>query len=235
MDIQALVNIVLEAEPSDPQHVVNVDWVEKYVLGKIKAPVRLVSTMPLAGTYAAGELTLAAAGHLSIDNVQVANGDRVLLVGQTGANATQNGVYVITDEGNGGPAELTRADDFNASDKIYSGVAITVREGATNASTTWRLITEGTIILDTTALEFIPVAPIAAASKFADDIVGDNTETEFEITHNLQTTDVSVTIKNMANNAIVWAGIEVDDANNVTISFADPPTPAQHYRVTVMG
>lgn len=178
---------------------------------------------------------MGAAGHLSVDGVQVTAGDRILLVGQTGANAVQNGIYVVVDEGNGGPAELTRADDFNTSDKIYTGVAVTVREGTQHAHTTWRLITEGTITLDSTALQFIPVAPLAAASKFATDIVGDGTKDEFEIEHELGTTDVNVVIRDLTTNAMVITSWTVDDGDNVTIGFDEPPSSADHYRVVVLG
>lgn len=233
MTIELLTNIALEAEPSDPSHLVNAEWVTNYFIGKIKAPVRLVATANLAGTYAAPTLTLGAAGPLSVDGVQVAVGDRVLLVGQT--TATQNGIYEVTDAGNGGPAELERADDFDTSDKVYSGVAITVREGA-HANTTWRLVTEGTITLDATALEFVPTAPLAAASKYATTITGDGTLLQFPVDHDLGTTDVTVNIRNATTNGLVLADVTVNTANRVTIGFSAPaPTAAQSFRVVVLG
>lgn len=232
MAIQLFTNILLEAEPTDPEHVPNIDWVERFVLGKIKAPVRLVSTGNLAGTYAHPDLELGTPGHLRIDGELVAANDRVLLVGQT--DRRHNGVYTVEDPGNGGPAELKRAEDFDESSKIYSGVAVSVREGA-HANTTWRLVSDPPITLDTTQLHFIPVAPIAAASKYAADITGNAVLTSFPITHNLGSTDVSVTMRNNADDGVVWTSWVPTNANTVTVSFDTAPTAAQSFRVVVQG
>lgn len=233
MTIQVLTPLSLEYTPDDPSHAVDISWVTAFVEGKIKAPVRLVATTNLAGSFTAGALQLSTVGHAQVDGISVALNDRLLLVGQTAKE--QNGVYSVTNTGNGGAAEFTRADDFNTNDKVYTGVAITVREGARHGSTTWRLVTDPPITLNTTELEFIPVAPIAAASKYGTDIVGDNTKTEFEITHNLGTTDVSVAIRNLDTQGIVLTDVTVDDGNNVTVGFDKAPTTANHYRVVVLG
>jgi hypothetical protein len=235
MAIELQTNIALETQPTDPAHLVNVQWVEEFFRGKIKMPVRLVATANIAGTYTAATHTLdvTAAGHLNIDSVAVAVGNRVLLTGQTAG--TQNGVYTVEDTGNGGGAELKRASDFDDSSKLFTGVTLMVNEGTQHAATQWKLATTGTIILDTTALEFIPVTPVQAASKYAEDIQGDNTETDFEVEHELGTTDVAVTVRNLTTQAMVLTDVTVEDADTVIIGFADPPTPAQHYRVVVMG
>src|SRR5215471_5862192 len=122
MALESFVNILLEATPSDPKHLVTLQWVSDFVLGRGKLPVRLVSTANLAGTYAAAPaltFTMTAMGHTDIDGVPVAQGDRVLFAGQTAA--AHNGIYVVTTVGTATTHSVfTRADDFNTSAKIHS-------------------------------------------------------------------------------------------------------------------
>ncbi|PWT79178.1 MAG: hypothetical protein C5B60_00065 [Chloroflexi bacterium] len=238
MPIELQTNISLETQPTDPRHLVNIQWVEEFVAGKLKAPVRVVSTSDQDGTYDPdpNELTLTytAMGPTVIDGVTLAVDDRVLLTGQT--DDTQNGIYRLHVLGDPTTeAVLARTADFNHSDKITTGVTIAVNEGNDHANTTWKLTTTGTIVLDTTALEFIPVTPTTGAKTFAETITGDDIATDFTITHSLGTSDVQVTIWNNATHGLVLTDVTIQDANNVIVGFADPPTPAQVYRVVVIG
>lgn len=237
MPIELQTNISLETTPVDPKHLVSMRWVQEFFTGRIKAPVRAVATTNQAGTYApAPDLTLTytATGALVIDGVTLAVGDRVLLVGQS--TATQNGIYTVTDAGSASTeAELTRATDFNESDLIYTGVTIAVNHGDAHANTTWKLITEGTLTLDATALEFISITPATGTAKYVSTITGDNTETEFVVQHNLGTIDVSVSIWNETTKSIVLTDVTIDDGNELTIGFAEPPSTSQIYRVVVIG
>ena len=157
-----------------PTHVATMQDIEDALDGKIKAPVRVVATTNQAGAYGALSLTYGAVGALVIDGVTLAAGDRVLLAGQT--TETQNGIYVVTETGDAStPAELTRSADFNESDKILSGVRINVDAGTLMSDSTWKLTTTGTIVLDTTALEFIKVSVSQGTAKHAETIQGDST------------------------------------------------------------
>lgn len=238
MPIELQTNISLETQPTDPKHLVNVQWVEEFVAGKVKAPVRVVATTDQDGTYDPDpmqlSLTYTAMGPTVIDGETLAVNDRVLLAGQT--DETQNGIYRLAVEGNATThAILARAADFNHSDKIFSGVTIAVSEGTSHANTTWKLATTGTITLDTTNLEFISITPSTGAKKYATTITGDSTATTFTINHDLGTSDLQVSIWNNTTKGLVLTDVEIVDANNVEIGFAEAPTPAQVYRVVCIG
>jgi hypothetical protein len=236
MAIELQTNLDLQALPIAPSHVVNIKWVEDYFTGRVKAPVRVVGAANLAGTYSAPAktLTLGATGVLAVDSVTLALNDRILLAGQT--DATQNGIYTLTTLGDAGTAAvLTRAADFDSSDKIYPGVRVTVNEGTLYSDTDWKLTTDGTIVLDSTALVFIIAAASTGTAKFAATIMGDNLETNFAVTHGLGTADVQVSVRNLTTDALVMTDVTVTDNNTVTIGFAIAPTSAQSYRVVVVG
>ena len=52
MAIELFTNISLETTPIDPKHLVPMSWVEEFVAGRVKMPVRVVAVANLAGTYA---------------------------------------------------------------------------------------------------------------------------------------------------------------------------------------
>lgn len=99
-------------------------------------------------------LVAGANGAISIDGVTLAQNDRVLLQDQT--VATQNGIYVVSETGDGSnPAILTRADDFNASAEMSSGSFTFVQEGTVNNSIAFVQITQEPI-LDVSNIVFTP-------------------------------------------------------------------------------
>ena len=239
----AYVPIQMEASITDSKHLVTMEWVKDFIVGKVKAPVRVVSTTNLFGTYTPGvnpdpvtrgTFTLGSTGALIIDGVTLAVGNRVLLAGQI--NGVHNGIYVVTDAGSASTeAELQRAQDFDRDEHIFSGVRINVVEGTNFGTSTWALATSGTIILDTTPLEFIIVASTSSADKFATTITGNDVITVFGVTHNLGTTDVLVKVNSAVTNREVITDVIYIDNNTVGIGFASPPTAAQSFRVIVIG
>ena len=237
MAIDSYTNIVLHTEPSQPDHLVTMGWVEDFVAQKTTMPVRLVSTVNLAGTYLpapAMSLTMTATGDTEIDGEDVHVGDRVLLTAQT--PATHNGIYVCTVVGTSVLHTIfVRADDFNASNKIHSGVTVAVNEGDDHAHTFWRLTTPDPIVLDTSPLTFTAVEPPVRTASYAETIDGDGTETEFEIEHELGTEDVLVQIYRTDNKSLVMTTVEIVDDDNVLVSFDIAPTASQHFRVVVVG
>ena len=89
---------------------------------------------------------IALAGLQTIDAVALVAGDRVLVKNQTVAK--DNGIYIA-----GAPAWVRAADaDTNA--EVTSALLVSVEQGATLADTRWQLITDGVIVLGTTALTF---------------------------------------------------------------------------------
>jgi hypothetical protein len=235
-NIPAHSNIYLEATPNNPNHLVPMQWVIDFVLGNKKADVRVVDVGGLAGTYDDTDMifTLGAVGELEIDGVTLALGDRVLLSGQT--DGTQNGIYVVTVEGDATTeAELTRAPDFNSSEQITTGVSVAVNEGDNFGGTTWKLITSGVIILDSTALDFEEVPPSTLVSKFVGTFTGNNVATSFPINHALGTRSVSVTIRDSVTGENVMIAWTPTDNDTVTINPDVVFDTTQIFEVTVMG
>lgn len=88
----------------------------------------------------------------TIDSVTLANGDRVLLTGQTTGSA--NGLYVF----NGAGAAMTRATDADSSAEMLTGATTFITGGTIYAGSSWRLITPPVITLGTTALTFTQIS-----------------------------------------------------------------------------
>jgi hypothetical protein len=83
-------------------------------------------------------------------------------------------------------------------------------------------------------------ANLGATTKYATNITGNGSTTNFTITHSLNTTDVVVAIYDTlsGNNDVVYAEVRISGANTVNILFDQAPagggTP-QTYRVIVVG
>lgn len=109
-----------------------IDWHESVVLATTAA-------LPNTPTYDNGSsgsgatLTAGENARLVIDGSNAVTGTRVLIKNQ--ATATQNGVYVVTEQGSVSVAwVLTRAEDFDGdtSHEIYGGEAVFVTGGTNN-------------------------------------------------------------------------------------------------------
>ncbi|WP_239499327.1 phage tail protein [Pseudomonas putida] len=94
----------------------------------------------------------------TIDGVAVIAGDRVLVKNQT--LAKDNGLYVVAN------GAWSRSEDADSSVEVTSALQVSVEQGATQADTRWQLVTDGVIVLGTTALVFQNVtygfAPLAS-------------------------------------------------------------------------
>lgn len=116
-----------------------------------KDPVRVATTanISLSGTQI-------------VDGVSLSVGDRVLVKNQSsGAN---NGIYIVAS------GSWTRAADADTSNKVMSGIVISVTQGTSNADTIWVLTTDDPITLGSTSLTF---------SKFTTPPGGANTQVQF--------------------------------------------------------
>ena len=130
----------------------------------VKSSVALATAEALpASTYDNGAsgvgatLTGDANGLLSVDNVAVTVGDRILVKDQ--ADPEENGIYVVTATGGAMAAfVLTRATDADtggASGKLTSGAFTFVAKGDTNADTGWVLSSpDSAITMGTTEISF---------------------------------------------------------------------------------
>lgn len=107
---------------------------------------------------AATTANIALNGLQTIDGVVLVAGDRVLVKNQ--ATAKDNGLYVA------GAGAWPRVEDADLSVEVTPGLVVHVEQGTTLADTRWQLVTDGVIILGTTALTFQDVtkgfAPLAS-------------------------------------------------------------------------
>ncbi len=89
----------------------------------------------------------------AIDGVTLADGDRILLTGQT--TASENGIYDAVTAID--PSTWVRSADADGtpSSEVTSGMYCFVEEGTAYASTGWILNTPNPITVDTTALTFV--------------------------------------------------------------------------------
>lgn len=127
--------LTLTKGPTADSHAATKAYVDSVVQGlDIKESVRVATTE-----------NIALSGLQTIQEVALAKGDRVLVMGQT--DKTQNGIYVASEEG------WTRAIDANTDDKVHPGMFTFVEEG-NNADAGFVLATNGAIKLGTTELEF---------------------------------------------------------------------------------
>lgn len=96
-------------------------------------------------------------------------------------------------------------------------------------------VANGVATLDENGL--VPVEQIPGGigiQKYSENI-GDGAATEFTITHNLGTQDVTITLRDAASPfEVVYADILVETENTIKVSFGAAPAAGQ-YRVTVIG
>jgi hypothetical protein len=95
---------------------------------------------------AATTANISLVGLQTIDGVALAAGDRVLVKNQ--AAAKDNGPYVVA------VGAWTRAKDADNNAKVTPNLTVAVEVGAAQADTIWQLVTDGPIVVGTTALTF---------------------------------------------------------------------------------
>lgn len=201
---------------------------------KTKDPVRAATT---------ANITLS--GTQTIDGVAAVVNDRILVKDQTAGQA--NGIYIVAS------GAWTRASDFDASSEVL-GAAVFVSEGTTNGNARFQMTTDAPITLGTTPLVWvqinggtsytagnginisgasIAVDPTVVARK-ASATIGDGTATTITVTHNLNTQDVTVSVRGASDNAGVLVDWVANGVNTVQLTFAVAPTSGQ-YRVAITG
>lgn len=131
-------NITLKIDPSV------VLATREYVDTRIMEELYKLDTKQSVRVATTANITLS--GQQTVDGVSLLAGDRVLVKNQTAAK--DNGIYIV------GVAAWKRAADADSSAEVTSALILSVEQGTSQADTRWQLITDGTILLGTTALTF---------------------------------------------------------------------------------
>jgi hypothetical protein len=211
---------------------------------------------------AATTANIALSGAQTIDGVAVVANDRVLVKDQT--TQSQNGIYIVAagawsragdaNTGNemSGAAVFVRAGTTNGGARYVcstqgaitldttslnfvvfgagssytngNGISLTGNSFSVNPAASGGIsVSAGGVALDTTI----------AVRKYAVTI-GDGSATSIAVTHNLNTQDATVQVREVSTNALVNCDIVMTSANVATVSFSAAPT-ASSLRVVVHG
>lgn len=102
-----------------------------------------------------GDTTLKIDGKEIAANAVEALADRILVWSQTGNNAKHNGIYyAVEHDAVNEKTKLKRASDADSDAEVKAAMYMWVEEGTANADTGFYLLTDNTITLGTTNLEF---------------------------------------------------------------------------------
>jgi hypothetical protein len=181
----SLTNLAAPSSGSDAATKTYVDAVAQGL--DVKQSVRAATAAALATYTASGTpkaLTASANGALTVDGISVALNESVLIKDETSGNAKYNGIYTLTQLGDGShPWILTRRSDFDASADVTSGAFTFVAEGSFNVNKGFVLTTADPITLDTTSLAFTQFNAVNTVSSVKELTNGDGP------TYNVLSTD----------------------------------------------
>jgi hypothetical protein len=148
--------------PSADLDVANKSYVDGARSGlDVKDSVKLATNAALPTfTHLTGVLTASANAALALDGTTLTRGIdegiRVLVKNETSGNAPYNGIYTVTDAGDGSnPWVLTRSTDADTDTEVTPGMFTFVEQGTNWADTGWVLSTDGAITVGTTALAWV--------------------------------------------------------------------------------
>lgn len=222
----------------------------------IKDPVRAYFAVQTALT---GIPTTGAA-----DGLTLAAGDRVLLNGQTtgsenGIWTVQTGAWVRATDADASTEIVSGTEVLVNEGTTYGGSVWRIATtGAITPGTTaiaWQQVNKlntytggNGILLTGSAFSAVVVASgglsVSGAGLAVDRTkvpmlfaatIGDGTQTSFTVTHNLNTQDVTVAVRDVATNTLVQPDIVAATVNTITVTFAGIVPAANSYRVVVHG
>lgn len=147
-----IVNILDPVADQDAASKAYVDSVASGLDVKASVKYATIAALPsLVYNNGAGTLTASGNGALSVDSATPSVSDRILVKDQS--SAFQNGIYVVTQTGDGGnPFILTRATDADTAAEITGGTFVFVESGTDNADNGYVFTHVGTPTLGTTNL-----------------------------------------------------------------------------------
>lgn len=184
---------------------------------------------------AATTANITLSGTQTIDGISLVAGERVLVKDQT--TASQNGLYVVAS------GAWSRSTDADTDADFTSGLAVMVTEGTTQGDTQWRVTTNDTIVVGTTAIVFaqigagtsyvegngiditgntISIDTAVTVRKYAASI-GDGAATSIAVTHSLGTLDVIVQVFENSTGDTVECDVTRNSTSQVTLGFVAAP------------
>jgi hypothetical protein len=182
----------------------------------LKGSVRVVTST---------NVNLAAPG-ASLDGVAMSNGDVFLAAGQT--TGSQNGPYVF----NGAASAATRATNWDSAGEAVVGSYWIVREGT--QADKFALLTNDTFTLNTTTGAFTYVGATAGSDNdtgYAAN-VGTGSAGPYSVVHSLNSTDITVQLRELAGNSFKLVYWKVVDANTISVE-PDETWASNSHRVVV--
>jgi hypothetical protein len=178
-----------------------------------------------ARAVATTNITVAAPGG-AIDSVTLANGDRVLLTGQT--TTSQNGLYTFA----GSASPLVRTGDLFAAGTIVSVGG----EGTVNPHTLW-LQTTANPIVGSTAITFVDITP-PNLTRQTETLFGDGTHSSYEFTHGLHAPKPTVNIVNVSTGATEGVNVTYPSSTVVRVTaeaWESAPPASNAYTLVLVG
>lgn len=243
------------AAPTAGTDAANKNYVDDAVAGiSWKNEVRLATT-------AAGTLATSFANGQSIDGTALVTGDRILIKDQ--ATQTENGIYIVASSGAptratdaDTAAELYGAAVFvtngtaNGGKRFVSSTQAPITVGSTNITfaqfdagavyTAGNGLTLSTNDFNVGAGTGISVAADSVAIDTAVVVrkysasIGDGATTALVVTHNLNTKDIHVQLRQVSDDVFVVADVTATSVNTCTITFAVAPA-SNAIRATVFA
>lgn len=123
---------------SQDSHLVNKQYVDSVATGlDVKQSVRI---------GALTEIDIVTGGLIVVDGIATADGDRVLLMGQT--DPIENGIYLASE------GAWSRATDMDSDEEVSGGTFTFVEEGTATGDNGYVLVTDGVINVDVSAINF---------------------------------------------------------------------------------
>lgn len=243
------------AAPTNGTDAANKDYVDGAVAGiSWKNEVRLATT-------ANGTLASAFANGQSIDGTALVTGDRILIKDQS--TASENGIYTVNASGaptratdadsaaeiygaavfvtngtaNGGKryvcstqAPITVGSTNITFAQFDAGAVYTAGNGLTLSTNDFN-VGAGTGI--SVAADSVSIDTAVVVRKYSATI-GDGSSTSIVVTHNLNTKDIQVQLRQVSDDVFVIADVTATSVNTCTITFAVAPA-ASAIRATVFA
>lgn len=170
--------LLLHADPSTNLHAATKQYVDNYINGldyKTAAHVGTVAALP-AYTVSVNKLVLTGTSNGAIptattDNHAPLAGERVLVKNETSTLTPNNGIYVLTQVGNGStPFILTRSADADSSAELGEAT-LSIINGDTLSNTIWHCTPASVpITIGTTNLTFIQVGSGSVGTGVANEL-----------------------------------------------------------------